>query len=665
MNLRATQPVASPHGIGGDAKFTYASGSRPLAGYTIKRGIGHGGFGEVYYATSDGGKEVALKLIRRNLDIELRGVSHCLNLKHPHLLALHDVKIDDRNDNWVVMEYVSGDSLEDVLDKHPQGLPVEEAVAWMHGIAAGVACLHDHGIVHRDLKPGNIFFDEGIVKVGDYGLSKFVSCSRRSGQTESVGTVHYMAPEVANGRYGKEIDVYALGIILFEMLTGRVPFEGESVGEVLMKHLTAEPDLSALEEPFRTIVGKCLAKDPSERVKSVQELLDLLPETAPGKMGRVEPKVWATSTKKVETPVDAAKFPEAKPVATDEPILRAVREAGGQLQGAWTKANLPHGAKVAILVACLASLIINRQLLWFFFPILFIYGIYFVIRAIVLSLEETPAAKTAQVAKVQPAVSHPPAEAPEPPQPAAVATPATPVADPKPAVAARKLAPRYGRPMLPKKGRTQRFTELVGSLILSGIVSAVAAFALMLMRRRPFAMDEYLWLALVSGAGAWAILVPSKWWEGSRGDAILRRFVLLFVGLGVGLVAYVTAQSFFVNLPHEMQTGSVASLREMSPFYYSMDAQPRWPAFATYFGLLFVALRWWKVSDPLRRNRLDVWATLTSVFWAWLLSLFWHFPQPWGLMAAATISIAVQIGSPWIDPADRKFVVTDAKEAIA
>ncbi len=113
-------------------------------------------------------------------------------------------------------------------------------------MCGGVAYLHDHGIVHRDLKPGNIFSDEGTVKIGDYGLAKFISCSRRSGQTESVGTVHYMAPEIANGRYGREIDTYALGIILFEMLTGRVPFEGESVGEVLMKHLTAEPDLSVL-----------------------------------------------------------------------------------------------------------------------------------------------------------------------------------------------------------------------------------------------------------------------------------------------------------------------------------------------------------------------------------------------------------------------------------
>ncbi len=157
---------------------------------------------------------------------------------------------------------MSGKSLETVLAEHPQGLPLNEALAWFRGIAAGVAYLHDHGIVHRDLKPGNIFCDEGVVKVGDYGLSKFISCSRRSGHTESIGTVHYMAPEVANGRYGKELDIYALGVILYELLTGRVPFDGESVGEVLMKHLTARPDVSRLAEPYRSAVARALEKDP-------------------------------------------------------------------------------------------------------------------------------------------------------------------------------------------------------------------------------------------------------------------------------------------------------------------------------------------------------------------------------------------------------------------
>ena len=159
-------------------KFLYASGSRPLDGYTIKRGIGRGGFGEVYFATSDAGKEVALKHVERNLDVELRGVGQCLNLKHENLIDLYDVRYDDQGEAWVVMEYVAGQSLKDALDRNPNGLPLEEVDQWFRGLAAGTQYLHDYGIVHRDLKPGNIFEDGGVVKIGDYGLSKFISCSR-------------------------------------------------------------------------------------------------------------------------------------------------------------------------------------------------------------------------------------------------------------------------------------------------------------------------------------------------------------------------------------------------------------------------------------------------------------------------------------------------------
>jgi len=139
---------AAKHASG---SFMYASGAKPLSGFTIRRGVGQGGFGEIYYATSDAGKEVALKLIRRNLDVELRGMRQCLNLKHPNLLSLYDIRQDDRGDTWVVMEYMSGQCLEAVLSEHPHGLPAEEVTAWFRGIAGGVACLHDHGIVHRDL----------------------------------------------------------------------------------------------------------------------------------------------------------------------------------------------------------------------------------------------------------------------------------------------------------------------------------------------------------------------------------------------------------------------------------------------------------------------------------------------------------------------------------
>ncbi|HIQ20839.1 MAG TPA: serine/threonine protein kinase, partial [Planctomycetes bacterium] len=370
-------PVASP------GRFTYPSGSRPLEGYTIKRGVGHGGFGEVYYAHSDGGKEVALKLIRRNLEVELRGVRQCLNVKHPHLLAIYDIREDEDGDTWVVMEYVSGQPLEEVIAAHPEGMPTDEVLRWIHGIGAGVAYLHDHGIVHRDLKPGNVFCEEGVVKVGDYGLSKFISCSRRSGHTESVGTVHYMAPEVANGRYGKEIDIYALGVILYEMLTGRVPFEGESVGEVLMKHLTATPDVSMLEEPYRSVVARALEKDPAKRFAGVEEMLAQLPrpsqEPIPGprRVGRGRP-VGAE-----QAVADA--IPVAEVVA-EEPILRAVRRACRRAYDAWNESNLNTPAKIVIIVAgVFAVLALAEGLVPLIFMLFVLYGAYWLVWKFFLS----------------------------------------------------------------------------------------------------------------------------------------------------------------------------------------------------------------------------------------------------------------------------------------
>src|SRR5882672_3276591 len=255
-------------------KFAFAPEATPLAGYTIKRAIDRGGFGEVYYALSDSGKEVALKLLQRNQQVELRGVSQCLNLKHPNLVTIFDIRTDADDDHWVVMEYVSGKSLELVLADNPKGMPIGEVEGWLAGMAAGTAFLHDRGIVHRDLKPANVFRENGVVKIGDVGLSKFITPSRRSAQTDSVGTVYYMAPEVARGKYGSELDVYSLGVMLYEMLTGHVPFTGESTGEILMKHLTEPPDLEKIPVQFRAVVGRALEKDPQRRTPGAGQLLD-------------------------------------------------------------------------------------------------------------------------------------------------------------------------------------------------------------------------------------------------------------------------------------------------------------------------------------------------------------------------------------------------------
>ncbi len=293
-------------------KFTYSSGQRPLDGYTLKRGIGHGGFGEVYYALSDVGKEVALKLVRGDLDVELRGISQCLNLKHSNLLALFDLKKDSNGDHWVVMEYVAGEPLSVVLTRHPNGLPHDLARQWFLALARAVGHLHDHGIVHRDLKPGNIFLENGLLKVGDYGLSKFIAASQRTAQTQSVGTVHYMAPEISTGHYNKQVDVYAAGIILYEMLTGRVPFDGESTGEILMKHLTSPPDLSKLPVAFAPIVGRALAKNPAQRYQTMAEMARAVEATA-------APDVRHAP---VRPPVPAA---VPRPIYRPEPVPNVVR----------------------------------------------------------------------------------------------------------------------------------------------------------------------------------------------------------------------------------------------------------------------------------------------------------------------------------------------------
>jgi hypothetical protein len=296
-------------------RFSYSCGQRPLDGYTIKRGIGKGGFGEVYYALSDGGKEVALKLVRGDEQVELRGVAQCLNLKHPNLVSLYDLRTDNNGDHWVVMEYVAGEPLSAVISRHPGGVPRELVREWFLGIARAVSYLHDHGIVHRDLKPANVFLENGTLKIGDYGLSKSISTSQRTAQTQTVGTVHYMAPEISTGNYNKQVDVYAAGVILYEMVTGKVPFDGESAGEILMKHLTSPPDMNRVPAEWKAVVAKALAKNPAHRYANMSEMArDVEAVTERGRQAPARPAA------------KAREIPEAEPVELLTPPRRQEAE---------------------------------------------------------------------------------------------------------------------------------------------------------------------------------------------------------------------------------------------------------------------------------------------------------------------------------------------------
>ena len=312
--------------------YQYQQGDRPLDGYTIQYALGRGGFGEVYFAVSDAGREVALKVVQNFEDIELRGIRHCMNLKSPHLVTIFDVRFAADNTPWVIMEYVAGPSLREIIDESPAGLGVQRTTFLFRELSKGISYLHDAGVVHRDLKPHNVFFEDGTVKIGDYSLSKAITTSHRSGHTMTVGSVHYMAPEISMGRYDNTVDIYALGVILFEMLCGVPPYIGESMGEVLMKHLSSTPDLSEVPEPIASTIAKAMRRDPAERFQTAQAMAESLcsERALSEQVQSFNPLTLSMVGTRNRQLLDNREFRESRPLAetfTSPAMMRDTKEA--------------------------------------------------------------------------------------------------------------------------------------------------------------------------------------------------------------------------------------------------------------------------------------------------------------------------------------------------
>ncbi len=593
------EPMPEPTDKASAQRYTFTSGSRPLDGFTIKRAIGRGGFGEVYYATSDAGKEVALKLITRNLEVERRGVVQCMNLKSPHLVAIHDLKQNDEGDSFVIMEFVSGPSLAQILAQHPTGLPAVEIRMWLKGLVDGVGYLHDHGIVHRDLKPANLFLEEGVVKIGDYGLSKAITgTSRDPGHSECVGTCHYMAPETSTGKYHKPIDVYAIGVILYEMVTGRVPFDGESVGEVLMKHLTSRPDLSVLPEPFKSIVGRAVAKDPNHRPQRVTDLL--LPGDAPK-----EPAMRFIGEKSSVGPNPVP--PEAN--GRREDVLRITDEEPVFFIGPDTRPPRANRPRPGIP--------------W--------------LRA----FQPVARAVKAQRAALRPQPTRaatPPPRRPEPPRA---------VAPPRPAPEPPKQVAAPPPPPLPST--RVRLAELSGSMLMAAPLAAIGtALMLPLMAASEHApTTDPRGMAVLFGVSlilTWGFLAMGKPAEGRRKMGFLRLPAQGFLGALAGLAGLGLAVATGFQPSADANWWGPDFIAERIGSGYRINAVLQ---YAMFFALVSALGPWSKLLDRDRRRRLKLWpiayAAILSVMWAPMFSTAY----PASVLALPVAITVAQLVSPW------------------
>ncbi|HEY8597809.1 MAG TPA: serine/threonine-protein kinase [Thermomicrobiales bacterium] len=263
--------------------------SRILGAYRLEERIGKGGMGEVYRAQHLRlGREAAVKILPANLVTEAdflkrfeREASSAASLTHPNILQVYDYGEQD-GVPYLVMPYIKNGTLKDRLEGGTVSPP--QMARYLTDVADALDYAHRKGIVHRDVKPANILIDEhDRAYLGDFGIAKALEGADNLTQTGlGVGTPEYMAPEQAQGRAEPRSDLYALGIMVYQMLTGRVPYTGNSTVEVLMKHLQEPVPIAALQgaaaQQFGPILQRALSKDPHGRYSSGRELMTAVNE---------------------------------------------------------------------------------------------------------------------------------------------------------------------------------------------------------------------------------------------------------------------------------------------------------------------------------------------------------------------------------------------------
>lgn len=266
---------------------------KQIGRYKIIKEIGRGGMAVVFLAHDPRvERDVALKILTAHYQLEAdlrerfeREAKIIASLEHPSIVPIYDYSEQD-GQPYLVMRYMSGGSLDHRIIRSEQRLPLGYVHVILERIAAALDVAHDAGVIHRDLKPSNILLDQyNNPFLGDFGIVKLVKRISTKWQTSTiVGTPAYMSPEQAQGeRVDRRSDIYGLGAVLFEMLTGRQPYEADSITGLLLMQVNAPvpqiKDIAPNLSNFQTLIDTAMAKSPAERFSSASALVEAFRQT--------------------------------------------------------------------------------------------------------------------------------------------------------------------------------------------------------------------------------------------------------------------------------------------------------------------------------------------------------------------------------------------------
>ena len=255
--------------------------------YQIIKSIGEGGMANVYLAYDTIlDRDVAVKVLRGDLSNDEKFVRrfqrealNASSLSHPNIVEVYDVG-DDNGQYYIVMEYIEGKNLKDLIKKRGK-LTVSEVVDIMSQIADGLSVAHDSYIIHRDIKPQNIMIlENGLVKITDFGIAMAMNATQLTQTNSVMGSVHYLPPEQASGKGSTlKSDIYSMGILMYELLTGTLPYRGDNAVEIALKHLkeplpSIRETLPDIPQSVENIILKSAAKNPKNRYNDAREMYE-------------------------------------------------------------------------------------------------------------------------------------------------------------------------------------------------------------------------------------------------------------------------------------------------------------------------------------------------------------------------------------------------------